>query len=270
VLQDLPETETPVPAVPSFRLDHLTFTYSQAAHPALRDISLELAPGVYGITGRTGCGKSTLAKLLVRLYPVPDRTLFMNGRDVNTMSLDEVRSRIAYVGQDAVLFSETIAANIAYGLPEATPAQMEAAARAASIHEEILALPQGYETVIGERGVTLSGGQRQRLALARALISNRPVLIVDDALAALDVETEHQVLRAMRTSGRRQLILIVSQRIKLLSETDEIIILEQGEVADRGQHQDLLARSAFYRSMHAKQAREGARSAPGNAEVLGQ
>lgn len=267
VLQDRPGTATFVPAEPSFRLQHLTFTYSQAAHPALRDISLEQGPGVYGITGRTGCGKSTLAKLLVRLYPVPDQTLFMNNIDVNTLSLEEVRSRIAYVGQDAVLFSETIAANIAYGLPEATPAQIEAAARAAAIHEEILSFPHGYETVIGERGVTLSGGQRQRLALARALISNRPVLIIDDSLAALDVETEHQVLGAMRTSGKRKLILIVSQRIKLLSETDEIIILEQGEIADRGNHQELLARNGFYQTMHAKQARESERTAPHRAQA---
>jgi ATP-binding cassette, subfamily B, multidrug efflux pump len=270
VLQDRPRSGTPFPAEPSFRLEHLTFTYSQATHPALRDISLELSPGVYGITGRTGCGKSTLAKLLVRLYPVPDHSLFMNDRDVNTLSLDEVRGRIAYVGQDAVLFSETIAANIASGLPEASPAQIEGAARAAAIHEEIIGFPQGYETVIGERGVTLSGGQRQRLALARALISNRPVLIVDDALAALDVETEHQVLREMRTASGRKLVLIVSQRIKLLSETDEIIILEQGEIADRGRHQDLLARNGFYRTMHAKQARESERITPGIKEVMAQ
>jgi ATP-binding cassette subfamily B protein len=268
VLQDRPGPDAPLPAEPSFRLAHLTFSYSQASQPALRDISLELGPGVYGITGRTGCGKSTLAKLLVRLYPVPDGMLFLNGRDVNTLSLDAVRRRIAYVGQDAVLFSESIAANIAYGLPEATPAQIEAAARAAAIHEEIIAFPHGYETVIGERGMTLSGGQRQRLALARALISNRPVLIIDDALAALDVETEHQVLGAMRTAGGRKLILIVSQRIKLLSETDEIIILEHGEIADRGRHQDLLERSGFYRTMHAKQARENAHFPAGQAEPL--
>lgn len=270
VLLDRPGAETTVPSEPSFRLEHLTFSYSQTTHPALRDITLVLEPGVYGITGRTGCGKSTLAKLLVRLYPVPDGTLFMDGRDVNTFSLDEVRGRIAYVGQDAVLFSESIAANIAYGLPEATPEQIEAAARAAAIHEEILGFPQGYETVIGERGVTLSGGQRQRLALARALISARPVLIVDDALAALDVETEHQVLGAMRTAGGRKLILIVSQRIKLLSETDEIIILEQGAIADRGNHQELLARNSFYQTMHAKQARESERGVPGRMEGVPQ
>ena len=201
-----------------------------------------MGPGIHGITGRTGCGKSTLAKLLVRLYPVPDGPLFFE-RPGCQHPVPGLRSaaRSPMSVRKPILFSESIAANIAFGRPEATPAQIEEAARAAAIHEEIIAFPHGYDTVIGERGVNLSGGQRQRLALARALISNRPVLIIDDALAALDVETEHEVLGAMRTAGGRKLILIVSQRIKLLSVTDEIIILEHGEIADRGGHEDLLA-----------------------------
>lgn len=241
---------------PSFRLHNLTFTYPNGAHPALRNISLELNPGVYGITGRTGSGKSTLCKLLVRLYPVPDGSLFFASRDVNVLPLNTVRDRIGYVGQEAVLFSATVRENIAFARPGATFEEIAAAARAAAIHDDILSFPRGYETQVGERGVTLSGGQRQRLALARALISNRPVLIVDDALSALDVETEDEVLRSITGSGYGKLVLLVSQRIKLLSETDEIVILEKGEIADKGRHQDLLMRNAFYQIMYEKQSRE--------------
>ena len=149
-----------------------------------------------------------------------------------------------------------MAANIAYGKIGADQGEIEAAAKAAAVHDDIMRFPQGYETVIGERGVTLSGGQRQRLALARALISDRPVLLVDDALAALDVETENQVLGAIGLTGKRRLIVIVSQRIKLLSKTDLIIILENGSVQDRGRHDELLAGNALYRTMHEKQSRE--------------
>jgi ATP-binding cassette, subfamily B, multidrug efflux pump len=243
---------------PSFRLRGLTFTYPNGAHPALHNISMTLNPGVYGITGRTGSGKSTLCKLLVRLYPVPDGSLFFAGRDVNTLPLKTVRDRIGYVGQEAVLFSATIRENIALARPGATLAEIEAAARAAAIHDDILSFPQKYETRVGERGVTLSGGQRQRLALARALLSNRPVLIVDDALSALDVETEDEVLRSITGRVHGKLVLLVSQRIKLLSETDEIIILEKGTIADKGRHQDLLERNVFYQIMYAKQSREDA------------
>lgn len=241
---------------PSFRLHNLTFAYPNGAHPALRGVSLDLQPGIYGLTGRTGCGKSTLCKLLVRMYQVSDGALFFSGRDVNDLPLRTVRDRIAYVGQEAVLFSATIRENIAFARPGAPLAEIEAAAEAAAIHAEILDFPKGYETVVGERGVTLSGGQRQRLALARALLSNRPVLIVDDALAALDVETEDEVLRAITAAGPGKLVLLVSQRIKLLSETDEVIILEKGAVAERGPHRDLLLRNRLYQTMYEKQSRE--------------
>ncbi len=243
-------------AKPSFLLKDLSFSYKSSSHPVLENLDMELKDGVFGITGRTGSGKSTLCKLLARLYPVPDGCLYFDGRDVNTLSLDTIRSQIAYVGQEAVLFSDSIAANIAYGKPGATPDAIEKAARQAAIHNEILDFPRGYETVIGERGVTLSGGQRQRLALARALLTERPILLIDDALAALDVETEHDVLQAIVNTEKRSLVLIVSQRVKLLSETDRIYILHKGRLQDMGTHSELLLRNELYQTMNEKQARE--------------
>ncbi|MCL7488588.1 MAG: ABC transporter ATP-binding protein/permease [Desulfobulbaceae bacterium] len=255
-LKDLADSSSPEVIDPWFRLQNLTFSYQSSSRPALQDLTMELRGGIYGITGRTGSGKSTLCQLLARLYPVPDGCLFFGSRDVNTLSLDTVRSRVAYVGQEAILFSDTIAENIAYGKPGATAGEIEAAAQKAAIHNEILDFPKGYGTTVGERGVTLSGGQRQRLALARALITDRSVLIIDDALAALDVETEHQVLRSIVSRQDRNLILIVSQRVKLLSETDRIFILEKGRLQDSGIHGELLARNSLYRTMNEKQARE--------------
>ena len=252
-VQNVPKDSS---GVPSYLLRDLNFTYPSGTLPALRDISLNLHPGVYGISGRTGSGKSTLCKLLARIYPVPDNSILFDGLDVNTLSLEYVRSQVGYVAQEAVLFSDTVAANISYGRPEASPAAIESVARAASVHEDVMQFTDGYNTLIGERGVKLSGGQRQRLALARALLCNRPVLIIDDALAALDVETEHAVLSSIGESLKGKLLIVVSQRIKVLSEADEIIILETGSIADKGSHDELLLRNEFYRIMHDKQARD--------------
>lgn len=245
-------------ADPSFQLRNLEFRYREDSLPVLKDLTIDLQGGIYGLTGRTGCGKSTLCKLLARQYPVADDRLFFGARDVNSISLDSVRNRIAYVGQEAILFSETIGKNIAYGKPEATQEEIQAAAREAAIHEEILEFSKGYETLVGERGVTLSGGQRHRVALARALITDRPVLIIDDALAALDVETEHEVLQSIVHRHKRKLVLIVSQRVKLLSETDRIFILDKGRLQSSGTHDELLATNSLYRTMHDKQATESA------------
>lgn len=231
---------------------NLGFTYAGASHPALAGINLEIGPGLLGMTGRTGSGKSTLCKLLLRLYPVPDGMLFFQGVDVNHLSQADIRERIAYVGQEPVVFADTIAANIAFGRPEATMEEIEAAARAAAIDGEIRAFNEGYQSMIGERGVKLSGGQRQRLALARALLCDRPMLIIDDALSAIDVETEQQVIRGILSRLAGKSVLLISHRVNVLRHAERIVLLDQGRIVDQGRHEQLLIHS-FYRVMVEKQ-----------------
>ena len=260
-LPDIADNGEPLLDHPSFSLRRLQFAYAPGLSPALVDIDLEIGPGIHGITGRTGSGKSTICRLLARLYPVADGQLCFGGHDVNTLPLSYIRSHIAYVGQEPVLFSDTVAANIALGRPEATEQEIVAAAASAAIDEEIRELPEGYATLIGERGVKLSGGQRQRLALARALLSNRPVLVIDDGLSAVDVATEHEVFAGLRQRFAGKTVLIVSNRIKMLSLTDRIIVLDEGRIACSGGHEELLTTSSLYRSMYEKQMRPQAEAA---------
>ncbi|MBV5317624.1 MAG: ATP-binding cassette domain-containing protein [Desulfobulbaceae bacterium] len=245
----------PLPATATiYSCRKLTFTYSGAARPAMVAVDLEIGPGLLGMTGRTGSGKSTLCKLLLRMYPVADSCLFFRGRDVNLLSQAELRQCIAYVSQEPVLFADTIANNIAFGRPEATMAEIEAAGQAAAIDADIRSFNGGYGAIIGERGVKLSGGQRQRLALARALLCDRPMLIIDDALSAIDVETEQQVLEGILTTlaGKTKTVLLVSHRVNVLRHCDRIVLLDEGRIVEQGRHQDLLA-NPFYLAMVEKQ-----------------
>lgn len=245
--------EPPLRSHPGFKLDKLSFSYSSAISPALSEISLKLGSGIHGVTGRTGSGKSTLCKLLTRIYPVNDDMLFFDNTDVNSLPVQYVRTHIAYVSQEPLLFSDTIGANIALGKPEAKKHEIIEAARNAAIHEDILTLPDGYDTMIGERGVKLSGGQRQRLALARALLCDRPILVIDDGLSAVDVETEHEIFQRLRKHFAEKTVIIVSNRIKLLSMTDRVIILSDGKVETTGIHDNLLKTNPLYISMYTKQ-----------------
>jgi ATP-binding cassette subfamily B protein len=240
---------------PVFSLRSLTFSYPSSPEPVLSDITLDLGPGIHGVAGRTGSGKSTLCKVLARLYPVSDGQLFFGGRDVNTLPLGSIRSAIGYVGQEPIVFSDTISANIALGRPDAGREEIETAARHAAIHDDIITFPNGYDTLIGERGIKLSGGQRQRLALARALLCDRPILLIDDGLSAVDVATEHEVFAGLRCQLRKKTVLIVSNRIKLLSMTDQTLVLDEGRIVQRGDHVQLLRENAFYRTMYDKQMR---------------
>jgi len=248
---------------PGFRLKNLTFCYPSVSLPALKNISLEFGPGIHGITGRTGSGKSTLCKLLTRLYPINNDQLFFAGHDVNHFPLTQIRSQIGYVSQEPILYSSTIAENISLGFPEASREEIERAARNAAIHRDILSFEKGYQTLIGERGIKLSGGQRQRLALARALLCDRQVLLIDDGLSAVDVETEQEVFNGLKHYFKNKSIIIISNRTKLLSMTDRIIVLADGKIENIGDHKQLLAENALYRSMYEKQMQH-----PPNVEIV--
>ncbi len=235
-------------------IEGLSFTYPGQQSPSLHQVSLEIPAGRFlGVVGRTGSGKTTLCHLLVRLYPVPDETLFLDGVDVNRLAVEKVREAIAYVPQDVTLFSETIAFNIAMGNPEATRDEIEAVSKAAAIHDEIMAMKDGYETRIGERGVKLSGGQRQRVAIARALLLERPIIIIDDGLSAVDMETEHAIIRSISTYLKGRTCVIVSHRVAPLADAHEIVVMEQGRLVARGSHEMLMEESPFYATIYRRQ-----------------
>jgi ATP-binding cassette subfamily B protein len=242
----------------AFSCRNLHFSYPAGGGPALDRIDLEIGPGILGVAGRTGSGKSTLCRLLTRQYPVAPGRLFFSGHDVNDYAPSTIRSQVSYVSQQPVLFSGSVAENISLAIPEATTEEIKNAARLAGIHDEIMAMQDGYDSTIGERGLRLSGGQKQRIAIARALLADRPILIIDDALSALDVETEQQVFQGIRSRLQGKTVLIVSHRLRLLSGADRVIILDRGRIVDQGSHQQLLARNDFYQTMARKQGRADA------------
>lgn len=241
---------------PVFVFNNLTFFYPKRSTPSLHKVTFAIDKKVTAIAGRTGSGKSTLCKLITRMYPVNDNGLFLNGRDINTIPIATVRSLVAYASQEPVLFSDTISANIRIGNERATIKDIETAAGAAAIHEEILAFPDQYETRIGEKGVALSGGQRQRLAIARALVSNRPFLLFDDVFSAVDVETEERIISGVLNYSRTKTIVFVSNRQKLLSLAQEVIVMEQGRIIDKGRHESVIQRCDLYNSMITRQSFE--------------
>ena len=243
------------PEPPVISMRDLHFSYAQTTAPALTGITLDVQPGVFGIAGRTGSGKSTLCRLLTRQYPIQDGMLFFADQDVNRLAPSWIREQISYVSQNPVLFSSTVAENISLAVPDASQEEIEAVAQLAAMHTEILAMKNGYQTRVGERGLRLSGGQKQRLAIARALLADRPVLIIDDALSALDVETEQQVFAGLRTCAADKIVLIVSHRLKLLAQTEQVILLDQGRVVAVDCHENLLRSHDFYQAMAQKQRR---------------
>ena len=229
---------------------HLTFRYPDGEYDVLRDISFTVHPGEsVGIVGKTGAGKTALVDLLLRTYNVADGTLFVDGRDVNTLSIRSVRAACAYVPQDNFLFSDTIAHNIGFGVDDATPERIERAAELADVRDNIVDFKDGYETVLGERGVTVSGGQKQRISIARALLKDAPILILDDSVSAVDTRTEQIILDNLKQSRAGKTTLLIAHRISTVERMDKIVFLEDGKVEAVGAHDELYATCAEYRRM---------------------
>jgi ATP-binding cassette subfamily B multidrug efflux pump len=242
---------------------NLTFTYPTSGsetlpgEPVLHDINLHVPAGsTLAVVGPTGSGKSTLAALIARLWEAPSGTLFIDGRSIREYPLSELRSAIGYVPQDTFLFSETISENIAFGVTDAVEEQVFEAAEIASISGEIESFPQRFGTMVGERGITLSGGQKQRTSLARAILRQPRILILDDSLASVDTDTEERILRRLRDVMSQRTTILISHRVSTVKNADMIIVLRDGYIIERGAHDELLAHNGYYADLYQKQLLE--------------
>ena len=234
----------------SVEFRHLTFRYPDGEYDVLQDISFTIHPGEsVGIVGKTGAGKTALVDLLLRTYNVPDGTLFVDGKDVNTLSIHSVRAACAYVPQDNFLFSDTIAHNIGFGVDDASPEMIDHAASLADVRDNIVDFKDGYETVLGERGVTVSGGQKQRISIARALLKDAPILILDDSVSAVDTRTEKIILDNLKSSRANKTTLLIAHRISTVEQLDKIIFLDDGKIEAVGPHDELYTGCPKYRRM---------------------
>ena len=234
---------------------NLTFSYN--GRPVLRDINLTIPAGsTVAIVGPTGGGKSTLVNLIPRLFDAPDGTLFLNGQDIREIPLAELRRMIGFVPQETFLFSETIRENIAFGVERATMDEVRAAAAIAGIAADIESFPKQFDTLVGERGITLSGGQKQRSAIARAVIRNPRILVLDDALSSVDTQTEEIILGRLKDVMRHRTTILISHRVSTIREADQIVVLQSGSIAEQGTHDELLVRGTYYPELYRKQLLE--------------
>jgi ATP-binding cassette subfamily B protein len=233
--------------------DNVTFGYDPR-RPILKGLSFSVPAGrTVAIVGPSGAGKSTVSRLLFRFYDVDEGAIRIDGQDIRDVTQASLRASIGIVPQDTVLFNDTIYYNVAYGRPDASPSEVEAAAKLARIHDFIMSLPDKYQTPVGERGLKLSGGERQRVAIARTILKRPPILLFDEATSALDTRTEKGIQESLRTISEGVTTLMIAHRLSTVVEADEIIVLENGRVAERGRHVDLLARGGIYAAMWARQ-----------------
>jgi ABC-type transport system involved in Fe-S cluster assembly fused permease/ATPase subunit len=234
--------------------DDVRFAY-RPDRQILKGVSFSVPAGrMLAIVGPTGAGKSTISRLLFRFYDVTGGRIVIDGADIKDVTQDSLRQAIGVVPQDTVLFNDTIRYNIAYGRPDASQEEIEAAAKLAQVHDFVLSMPDGYDTMVGERGLKLSGGEKQRVAIARTILKNPRILILDEATSALDTRTEQEIQQALRTVARDRTSLVIAHRLSTVVEADEIIVLRAGEVAERGNHATLIAANGLYAEMWRRQS----------------
>lgn len=248
-------TSTPIKGAIAF--NNVCYTYGDTNIKALKHISFTLNQGeTLAIIGRTGSGKSTLLELIGRLYDIQDGTIIIDNQDIKALNLNDLRSSIGYVPQDAFLFSDSIKENIKFGAKKASDEEVIAFAKAAAVHTNIVDFKKGYDTILGERGITLSGGQKQRVSIARALIGNPKILLLDDSLSAVDTETEEQILKNLSNLKHTTTTIIVSHRISSAKNADKIIILDEGKIVQQGTHSELIAKNGYYKQLYKEQLDE--------------
>ncbi|GGG31523.1 ABC transporter [Dokdonia pacifica] len=254
-IQNTIETKTPIQGEITF--DNVSFTYEDTNITALKNVSFSIQKGqTLAIIGRTGSGKSTILELIGRLYEVTSGEIRIDNTPIQDLNLDNLRASIGYVPQDAFLFSDSIKENIKFGAPNATDEEVISYAKAAVVHQNIAEFKEGYDTILGERGITLSGGQKQRVSIARALISKPKLILLDDSLSAVDTETEEQILENLDQTSKNTTTIIVSHRISSAKNADQIIILNEGQITQQGTHNQLIKEEGYYKELYLKQLDE--------------